>query len=305
MPRTLLVLTALTVLGAPSPAADDAALFARAAANGRRFDEVVRSMQRLLHAWMGTADPRTGLLPERLPGLRGLKPGDPTRRFTPYNSGADLYPYLVLTAEFTDPGLFHGALTDMLRNEIRYTTVLDSVPANLDLNTGKPGPPNLFGAGEYAKDGLLAVTELLGRTPWFFRMVDMTADLMKHAPVETRFGNLPDSEAELNGDVLQSLARLIPMTGDRRFLEWAERIGDAYVEEILPASYGVPPSEWNFQAHTGDNKLHLRDHGNEMVVGLTLLYALEHDRGGEREPRYRRAVKRMLDRVLESANPDG
>jgi hypothetical protein len=34
----------------------------------------------------------------------------------------------------------------------------------------------MFGAGEYAKDGLMTVTEYLGRTPWYPRMVDMMAD---------------------------------------------------------------------------------------------------------------------------------
>ena len=82
------------------------------------------------------------------------------------------------------------------------------MPGNLDLRTGKLGPPSLFGAGEYAKDGLITVTELLGRTPWFYRMVDMVADAMERAPVESRLGKLPASDSELNGDFLQVLVRL-------------------------------------------------------------------------------------------------
>ena len=141
---------------------------------------------------------------------------DPRRLdlYPPHNSGADNYPYLVATAWFTDRPLFDGRLREMLRNEIRYTNALDGIPADLDLETGKLGPPSLFGAAEYAKDGLLAITELLGRTPWFYRMADMTADLMKHAPVASDFGPLPDAGAELNGDVLQTLVRLATMTGD-------------------------------------------------------------------------------------------
>jgi hypothetical protein len=138
-----------------------------------------------MKAWLKYADPRTSLLPDRLPEL---KPEDKSRRYTPHNSGADLYPYLILTAHLTDPALYRGTLLEMLRNEVRYTTRTDSVPANLDLNTGELGPMSLFGAGEYAKDGLLAVTELLGRTPWFYRMVDMTADVMKNAPVASGLG---------------------------------------------------------------------------------------------------------------------
>ena len=53
----------------------------------------------------------------------------------------------------------------MLRNEVRYTTSSQrGVPGALNLDTGVAGPPSLFGAGEYAKDGLITVTEYLGRT---------------------------------------------------------------------------------------------------------------------------------------------
>jgi hypothetical protein len=151
----------------------------------------------------------------------------------------------------------------------------------------------------------VAVTEYLGRTPWFYRMVDMTADAMAHAPVATRFGRLPASDTELNGDYLQTLVRLGPMTGERRFLDWARRIGDAYVEEVLPGNHGVPSGKWDFAAHTGDGRLRFRDHGNETVVGLVLLYALEQHEGTPRAARYRPVLGRMLDRILESANPDG
>ena len=88
------------------------------------------------------------------------------------------------------------------------------------------------------------------------------------------------------------------MTGDGRFLEWARRIGDAYIDEVLPGNFGVPGMQWDFAAHTGDHRLRLRDHGNETVVGLTLLFALEQQLGSDRAPRYRAAVQRMLDRIL-------
>lgn len=282
--------------------ASDGSEFARARENGQKFDQMAQASQRLMKAWLKYADPRTSLLPERLPQL---KPEDKSRRYTPHNSGADLYPYLILTAHLTDPDLYHGALLEMLRNEVRYTTRTDSVPGNLDLNTGELGPMSLFGAGEYAKDGLLAVTELLGRTPWFYRMVDMTADVMKNAPVASKFGNLPASDSELNGDLLQTLVRLGPMTGDRRFMDWARRIADAYVEEVLPANEGLPCLKWNFTTHTGDALVRLRDHGNEVVVGLVLVYALERHLDPARAARYRPVLARMLDRILESANPDG
>ncbi|MGB9605629.1 MAG: hypothetical protein ACPL88_07105, partial [Bryobacteraceae bacterium] len=222
-----------------------------------------------------------------------------------HNSGADLYPYLILTAHLTDPDIYQGRMMEMLRNEVRFTTALASIPADLNLDTGQLGPPSFFGAGEYAKDGLIAVTERLGRTPWFYRMADLVADAMERAPVPSIFGNLPASDSELNGDFLQALVRLAPMTSDPRFWEWARRIGDAYVEEVLPGNHGLPSTKWDFTEHKGDGRLRLRDHGNEMVVGLALLFALEHDYATPRAARYRPVIARMLDRILESANSDG
>jgi hypothetical protein len=92
----------------------------------------------------------------------------------------------VATAFFTDRALYHGRLREMLRNEIRYTNVIDGIPGNLQLKEQKLGPMSIFGAAEYAKDGLLAITELLGRTPWFYRLVDLTAAVLLYALYKTQ-----------------------------------------------------------------------------------------------------------------------
>ena len=65
------------------------------------------------------------------------------------------------------------------------------------------------------------------------------------------------------------------MTGDQRFADWARRIADAYIEEVIPGSHGVLSGKWDFTTHTGDQRLRLRDHGNELIVGLVLQYANE------------------------------
>jgi len=95
------------------------------------------------------------------------------------------------------------------------------------------------------------------------------------------------------------------MTGDPRLLEWARRIAGAYIEEVLPGNGGVPASRWNFTTHSGDGRLRLRDHGNETVVGLTMLFTLEHALQTPRAERYAPVIQRMLDRILASANGDG
>ncbi|MGC4056215.1 MAG: hypothetical protein QM757_46010 [Paludibaculum sp.] len=272
-------------------------LWRKARLQAADYDRDLNAAHRLLEAWLKNADTRTLLLPDRLSGRE--------RIYTPHNSGADLYPYLILTARLTDPALFRGRMMEMLRNEVRYTNAKGSVPGNLDLATGKLGAPSLFGAGEYAKDGLITVTEYLGRTPWTVRMIDMVADAMQQASVASDFGLLPSSDSELNGDYLQVMPRLYLMTGDARFLTWGRRIADAYVYEVLPGNHGLPSMEWDFRKHTGDGKLKLRDHGNEMIVGLLLQFALATQLGSVRASRYQPALARMLDRVLASANEDG
>jgi hypothetical protein len=305
VPVVVFVLAVLPrpVAAQAAPQVGPDAAFRQAEANGLQVEDVFRRTRLMMHAWLRYADARTLLLPDVLPGrTRGPQQ---LHVYRPHNSGADNYPYLVATSWFTDRPTFLGRMPEMLRNEIRYTNALDGIPADLDLEKGTLGPPSLFGAAEYAKDGLLAITELLGRTPWFYRMADMTADLMKHAPVASDFGLLPDAGAELNGDVLQSLVRLATMTGDPRYLEWARRIGDAYVREVLPKNHGLPGYTWDFAKHEGPDRMRLRDHGNEIVVGLQLLHALESERGGERAASWRAPLSLMLDRILASANPDG
>ncbi len=266
-------------------------------ANAADHARAIAASHNILQAWLRSADSKTLLLPDRV--------NRPERVYTPHNSGADLYPYLIITARLTDPALYHGRMMAVLRNEIRHTNASRAVPGNLDLATGKLGPASLFGAGEYAKDGLITVTEYLGRTPWTTRMIDMIADAMDQAPVDSVHGKLPASDAELNGDYLQVLPRLYLLTGDPRFLAWGRRIADAYVEEVLPGNHGLPSMTWDFKTHTGDSKLKLRDHGNEIIVGLVLQFALEAQLGSPRAASMQPLLKNLLDRLLASANPDG
>jgi hypothetical protein len=283
----------------PATSREQPSAFQQARANAARFERAVQAADRVLRAWMRHADGRTLLLPDR------PLADESSRVYTPHNSGADLYPYLILTAHLTDPDLYHGRLLEMLRNEVRYTTVQRSIPANLTFASQELGKVSFFGAAEYAKDGLIAVTEYLGRTPWFYRMADMIADAMTDAPIASRFGALPADDAETNGDYLQALVRLAAMTGDQRFLGWARRIGDAYIEEVLPGSGGVPGHTWNFETHTGAPRLRLRDHGNETIVGLVMLFALEHQLGSARAQSYRPAISACSTACCSRPMPTG
>ena len=97
------------------------------------------------------------------------------------------------------------------------------------------------------------------------------------------------------------------MTGDRRFLEWARAHRRRLrARRSCPRNHGLPGYTWDFEKHEGPDRMRLRDHGNEIVVGLTLLHALESDaRPAARRASWRAPLGRMLDRILASANPDG
>src|SRR5687768_12701173 len=94
----------------PQVAADE--LFARAAANGRIAAEGFERCHRYLQAWLRAADPVTGLIPRNLydsPYWNGR------------DSAADNYPFMVLTAHFTDRAAFDGPMRRMLESERKLT----------------------------------------------------------------------------------------------------------------------------------------------------------------------------------------
>ena len=60
-------------------------------------------------------------------------------------------------------------------------------------------------------------------------MIGIIDDIWKNAPIETPFGKIPTLNFEVNGDLLQACSRLFWFTGDRKYLDWAIRLGDYYL----------------------------------------------------------------------------
>jgi hypothetical protein len=273
--------------------------------NTRAEDQVVQSAKvahqafsacsRYLDAWGKQLDPATGLLPQSLD----------QKVWTPENSAADNFPFMVIASRFLRPkGEAETLFARAMLGERLHTIQSAGLPSSYDLNTRVRQTRTLdrliFGASEYAKDGLVPMMEILGPGPWVSRMRELVEGIFELAPVETNYGALPSGDAEVNGEMLQILCRLYWMTGKQEYLEWSRRIGDAYFYEVLPLNFGVPAHFWNFETHKpqGD-KLRLRDHGCEIISGLALLYAIEVERKSGRAPSYLPAMRRMLDRVVE------
>ena len=260
------------------------ALFREATANGRQAGEALSRCQRYVQAWLAKADPATGLIPRNLTPEGVFWNGR--------DAGADNYPYMVLTAWFTDRALMDGRLRDILTTEQRLTARVDRLPD--DYAFAKAGwrresfdlDATIFDGAEYVKDGLIPLTEWLGPSPWSERMIGIVEDIWKHARIATPFGTIPTLNFEVNGDLLQAGARLFWLTGETKHLDWAARLGDFY---LLGTNHP-----------TRDLKqLRLRDHGCEVVNGLTELYvAMKHTRP-DKAAAYREPLHALFDRILE------
>ena len=266
--------------------------FVQAAINARLANEAFARSDRLMMDWLSLADPRTGLLPR-------MAEGRDRDIWNAKDCAADLYPFLVLTAWFTRPTLFAERMPDILLTEAALTSRLGRLPDTYSFSkqgfaeTRIDTASIMFGGSEYVKDGLMPITELLGVTPWRARLLDIVDDLWRYAPIETPFGRIVSLDPEVNGDMLLVLSRLYWMTHDARYLEYATRLGDYYL-----LSTHHPTRDFA--------TLRLRDHGNEVVSGLTELYATLLEVQPAKAKAYRAPIHEMLDRILAvGRNEDG
>jgi hypothetical protein len=277
-------------LRAQAPQPD--AIFAEAAENGRLANEALVRADRLMMDWLSVADPRSGLLPR-------MAVGQDSDIWNAKDCAADLYPFLVLTAWYTRPALFEGRMHDILLTETALTARLGRLPDTYSFSKQGFAEPAIdtaaimFGGSEYVKDGLMPITELLNAAPWRARMLGIVDDLWRYAPVATPFGRIVSTNPEVNGDMLLVLSRLYWMTGEPRYLDYAIRLGDYYLLD-----HHHPTRDFE--------TLRLRDHGNEVVSGLTELYATLVKVQPAKAAAYRAPLHEMLDRILAvGRNSDG
>jgi|WetSurMetagenome_2_1015567.scaffolds.fasta_scaffold00001_132 hypothetical protein len=268
-------------------------IFSEAALNGPLVNEGFNRCVKFVDGWLTLADSATGLIP------RNINDAPSKDIWNAKDCAADNYPFMVLTSAMLRRDLFEGTMMDMLKTETRLTSRIGSMPDTYSFS--KKGfsvsdtilPDIIFGSAEYIKDGLIPLTEWLGPSPWLQRLISILDDIWKYAPVDTPFGKICSDNPEVNGDMLQSLSRIYWTTGDRKYLDWAERLGDYY---LLGNNH--PTKDFKV--------LRLRDHGCEIVSGLCELYATVTYADPAKKEAYRTPVYEMLDRILEvGRNQDG
>ena len=270
-----------------------------AAVNAVLAGEGVARSRLVLRRWADRLDTETGLPRTSM---------EPDGNVWAYgDTGADLYPHLTIAARLIEPALY-PRFEDVLAAERARSSGL---PRDVDLETGLPLAQTLderiFGAAEYAKDGLLPLIDRLGPDPWLGRLREVADAVLAASATPTRGrGLIPADSTEVNGDMLQVLARAWWATGDARYLEAAERIGAAYVLDVFPKTSNLPPHRWDFaeQEPRDRRRFRLSDHGNEILPGLIEWHFAETLRGNPSAGTYRPGIRRMLDRLLTRARTE-
>ena len=264
----------------------------QATENGDLAHESFQRSLDFTQAWLKNIDPESGLIPSNLQSKSDL--------WDPANAAADNYPFMVLTAFLLDEDLFRGQLLEMLHQEKKLSSRLGVLPDVYSFS--KKGfhenPINMghviFGASEYIKDGLIPLNEFIGQSPWQDRMMEILEELLRYTDEFTdleKYFKRTSSVEEIHGEMLQTLSRVYWMTGDNKYLNWAIQIADLY---LLQTDF----SETNY--------LKLRDHGCEIIGGLSELFLSLHHLKHPKLAAYRPPLYRLLDRILVfGRNADG
>jgi hypothetical protein len=273
---------AALALAASVPAQDP---WAQAADHGTRARDALRRCRAYVHGWLREAsDPLTGLFPSNLKN-RAV--------WEPHNAAADNYAFMVLSTALVEPDLFRTRMRHILETETLLTSRVGPLPDSYDFVARRfvheqvDLPRVIFAASEYAKDGLMPIHELLGETPWSERLRTIVAAIWERAPVATPDGPIPSANHEVAGELMQVTARLFWISGDPAWLDRACRLADHFLR--TPGNHPTRDAAL----------LRLRDHGCELISGLSEVYfACRHARPAAADA-YREPLCAMLDRILE------
>jgi hypothetical protein len=266
----------------------DAVDWAHIEARGEKHRRALLACRRYAEGWMEFADPVSGLLPRRL------------RKDFYWNAqdcAADNYPFLVLSSFFTRRDWFTTRMVKILETEQRLCNRKGVLPDDyiFQTRTWPEREPDrdalIFGASEYAKDGLLTLLERFGDTPWYHRLLGLHDAIWKEAYIETEVGMLPSTSHEVAGNLLQVAARLYQRTGMPQYREQAFRLGDYFLLHHHPAH---------------EQKLFLQDHGCEIINGLSEAYFLAAQTDPARHQQWKEPMHALIDAVLRTGrNEDG
>ncbi len=266
----IMLITAGAVAAGAQPTLD-----AQLQANAADARRAIAFCRDYAHGWLAHADPVSGLLPRRLAGENDWNARD---------CAADNFPFLLLTARISGDPYLNRAAAHIFAQEQALTLRVRSLPDTFDFATQDfleaelDRGELLFGASEYAKDGLMPAVEWLGPGPYHDRMEGLVRDIWAEA------GGVPTDNVEVHGEMLQTGARLYWQTGDTTFRDWPFALAERYlVEDDM--------TQWE--------EIRLRDHGCEIIGGLSEAYYLSAQVAPERQAAWRAPLHALLYLILE------
>jgi hypothetical protein len=302
VPGVTLTRPSLTAAKHQAAVQGDAAAVARA--NAVLGSEGFVRAEPVVRHWLDSRDPESGL-------LANYNGSDEAFGWAYQNTAADLFPFIAIGAHLLVPSRYPEMLA-VLEAERRLAPMSPALPDDVLVpgaqQVNLPLDRRIFGIAEYAKDGLLPLVDRLGPDDWLPRLREIADLIVAASATPTPEGVIPAQTSEVNGDVLQVLARAYWMTGDDRYLAAATRIGNAYVKDALPKTTWLPPYQWDFMTSEsiGRKRFHVSDHGDEIFSGLVEWNVAETYSNQPDAAVHRAAIHRMLDRVLATGrNDDG
>ncbi len=277
-------------------------LFQEAKLNSFFSSEAFNRLNLFKKGWMAFEDKETGLIPYKLYW------GPEYRLYIPEQSAADFYPFLLLSAYYTNY-TDYATLKKWFYLDSLYKS--DSgLPAVVDLNKDKISNSNtvinydidkqIFGASETVKDGYLPLIELFGQNhESYSKSVGLIKTIFSFCSYNTSYGCIPSLNTEVNGEILISLSRLYLVSRNETFLDLGEPILNFYLFEVISENNG---HLCNFiksdLSGCRNEEFNLGDHGNEIIPGVVeFFYALSES--GHNVTVFEKPIQYMLDTVKE------
>ena len=268
------------------------ALLDKCLKRGKSYAECGLSARRLLQGWIdNNYDPDTKLIFRKIENRR--------LRWDYHNVAADYYSSLVHVSNYTAPEYIQptAKLHETLLSSKKLCTLPNGIPGVYYFDTGKvENEATYLALSEWLRDGLIRIAENLGTDNiWYEEMCRLSDAMIRVGRERGGLYQQCSGSTETLGNMLQSLSRLYVMSGEKRYLDAAEEIGDALL---------LDPKNDTFQKMV-ERRDSFRDHGCEMIPGLAELFVVECRLKSDRAKSYREPLMKVLDQILEtSAHPD-
>ena len=261
--------------------------------------ETLKRLDLFSKAWSQKIDPETGLIPYR------LNWGKEYKLYRPEHSGADFYPFLILSSHLTNNQTIPWP-------QHNYPT---NFPAAVDLNKDKIIEKNIvvnydstqqmFAASELVKDGLIPLIEFFGKnTQYYPQATGIIETIFKACPHQTEYGCLPAITSEVNGEILISLSRLYLISKDDYFLELGKPIFNFYTLKVLQENNYRLCSNIDQETLTCRDTLALGDHSNEIIPGLIEFYHSSYVKDPSIKDTYHLTLKNFLENTKPGLSKD-